>query len=249
MWRVLRDIRTSVEGMSNTSPPTSGSDSTCWMLIAGAAAGRTQDREEFARRYAPVARAYLAHRWKGACLISELDDAVQNVFLECFRKDGVLDRTSQDRPRSFRALLYGVIRNVALRCERRAGQQRRERPSALDPELLPNDDATLSQVFDRAWATSVFRQAGLLQTERAREAGEKALRRVELLSLRTREGLPIREIARRWKMDAATVHKEYARARREFKAALTDTVTFHNPGASPAEIETKCTELLELLKG
>ena len=35
------------------------SESTCWSLIHGAAAGDADDRAGFARRYAPVVRAYL----------------------------------------------------------------------------------------------------------------------------------------------------------------------------------------------
>jgi hypothetical protein len=37
-------------------------ESTCWTVIEAAAAGRAGDREDFARRYAPVVRAYLSSR-------------------------------------------------------------------------------------------------------------------------------------------------------------------------------------------
>ncbi len=40
--------------------------STCWTVIQGAAAGRGDDRDQFARRYAPVVRAYLGARWRDA---------------------------------------------------------------------------------------------------------------------------------------------------------------------------------------
>lgn len=224
-------------------------DSTCWILIQGAAAGSQGEREDFARRYEGVVRAYLAHRWRTSPFLSELEDAVQDVFLECFRHGGVLDRMREKQPDSFRAFLYGVTRNVALRVERRLSRDRQNMPSVeIDEERLPDDEPTLSRVFDRAWATSIFRQAGLLQEERAREAGEQALRRVELLRLRSRDNLPIREIAARWGEEAAAVHKEYARARNEFRAALADIVAFHHPAASAAEIEERCVELLELLK-
>jgi RNA polymerase sigma-70 factor (ECF subfamily) len=73
-----------------------------------------------------------------------------------------------------------------------------------------------------------------------------ALRRVELLRLRFHEGLPIREIARRWRDDPATLHREYARAREEFKEALIGVMAFHHPG-SPAQAERECAELLALL--
>ncbi len=226
------------------------SDSTCWTLIRGAAAGRLEDREDFARRYIAVVRAYLGHRWRASRLIDELDDVVQEVFLECFREDGVLDRIRENQPGSFRAFLYGVTRNVALRCEKRIGRLRNRQPSTgLDSEIAVPDEVTLSRVFDRAWARTLMRQAGNLQEERARENGPQARRRVELLRLRSQEDLPIREIARRWKADAAQVHKDYAKARKEFTAALEEVLAFHHPGCTAVEIEEKCAEVLELLRG
>jgi RNA polymerase sigma-70 factor (ECF subfamily) len=60
----------------------SGPLTTCWALIRAAADGSPRDREEFAHRYAPVLRAYLAARWRGAPLLQDLDDAVQDVFVE-----------------------------------------------------------------------------------------------------------------------------------------------------------------------
>ena len=43
---------------------------------------------------------------------------------------------------------------------------------------------------------------------------------MELLRLRFHEGLPIREIAARWKRDTAWVPHQYATAREEFKRAV-----------------------------
>jgi len=63
---------------------------------------------------------------------------------------------------------------------------------------------------------------------------------------RFHEGLPIRQIAARWQADAAVLHHEYAKARREFKDALMEVVAFHSPGP-PAALEKECAELLELL--
>jgi len=233
-----------------SSKSLSNHDSTCWILIRGAATGGEGCRDDFARRYESVVRAYLAHRWRGSRLIGDLDDAVQEVFYECFRQGGVLDRLRENEPSSFRAFLYGVTRNVALRFERGAGRRRQEEsPAEFHPDRVADDEPTLSRIFDRAWALSIFQQAGMLQEERARNAGEKAARRVELLRLRAGEDLPIREIARLWGADPAVVHKEYARARREFRAALHDIIAFHHPGVTGAEIDHKCGELLGLLKG
>ena len=87
-----------------------------------------------------------------------------------------------------------------------------------------------------------------MQDERAASDGARARRRVDLLRLRSRENLPIREIAKLWHADAAYVHKEYARARREFHAALVEVLSFHYPGRTDAEVQEKCVELLELLQ-
>ena len=83
-------------------------------------------------------------------------------------------------------------------------------------------------------------EAAERQAERGSEAGEAVLRRVELLRLRFHEGLPIREIRRRWGSDPDAVHRDYARARREFQMALAEVVARHHPGSTPVEIEHEC---------
>jgi len=225
-------------------------NTTCWRVIEQASAGSREDREKFASKYLDVVRAYLSSRWRGTDLLADLDDAVQEVFLECFKQGGVLERIRERRPASFRAFLFGVSRNVARRWEKDAGRERgRHAPLDVDPERLAADEATQSRVFDRAWAQTLFRQAGDLQRERAQAAGEAALRRVELLELRFRDGLPIRAIAARWNHEPAAVHKEYAKAREEFKSALVEVISFHHPGLTGAEIEAKCVDLVTLLQG
>jgi len=69
----------------------SPSDSTCWTVIRAAAAGSPTDREELARRYLGAVRAYLSARWRGSALGDDLDDATQEVFVECFRQGGALE--------------------------------------------------------------------------------------------------------------------------------------------------------------
>jgi RNA polymerase sigma-70 factor (ECF subfamily) len=109
-------------------------DSTCWTVIQGAAAGSAADRDDFVRRYRPLIRAYLAARWQDSAYRQEVDDGVQEVFLECFRRGGVLERANPVHAGGFRAFLYGVIRNVALRIEARLARHRRqEPPGGFDP--------------------------------------------------------------------------------------------------------------------
>jgi RNA polymerase sigma-70 factor (ECF subfamily) len=223
-------------------------DSTCWTLIRDAAEGGEAARADFAARYAPAVRAYLAARWRGSGLIRELDDTVQEVFIECLRDGGLLDRARANRPGGFRAFLYGAVRNVALRAEAlRARRLAREPMSAIDLEGIPDDEEALSRVYDRAWAKAIVREAAERQSVLASGRGEAALRRVELLRLRFHEGMPIREIARLWGLDAASLHHEYARARQEFRSALRDVVAFHHPG-TPEEVDRECAQLLSLLE-
>lgn len=212
---------------------------TCWTLIRAAAAGDRAARDRFARLYLPVVWAYLAARWDGR---RDADDAAQDVFVECFKSGGLLERADPDRGGGFRAFLLGAVRNVARRYEVRA------RVAAELPADVPADDAGPAEAFDRAWARSLLKEAGRVQAERAAAAGTSAVRRVELLRLRFRDGLPVRDIARAWGEEAAKVHREYAAARDEFRAALRRVVAFHHPSARAAEIDQACAELLGLLR-
>jgi RNA polymerase sigma factor (sigma-70 family) len=215
-------------------------ESTCWTVIRGAATGNPADRDEMARRYLSVVRDYLGARWRQSSLLSELEDAVQEIFIECFRRGGVLEAVESGRVTSFRAFLYGVIRNVARRFETR-------RPK-LDPlpEEMDGLEESHSRLFDRTWARAIMAEAAQLQREQADDRGPDAVRRVELLRLRFEENLPIRTIAERWNIDAANVHHAYALARKEFRAALLQVVAFHSPGDSD-ELEQEAAGLLKAL--
>ena len=124
-------------------------------------------------------------------------------------------------------------------------ESRRVRAAELVPEIAI-DDSSQSRLFDRTWAQAIMAEAGQLQSKRAEEHGAEAVQRVELLRLRFEENLPIREIARRWATDPATVHKSYALARKEFRSALLEVVAFHHPG-SAVELAEEAASLLKAL--
>jgi RNA polymerase sigma factor (sigma-70 family) len=214
-------------------------DATCWTMIRAAAVGDPAARERFARVYLPVVEAYLAARWRGAR--HDADDAAQDVFVECFRAGGLLEKANPEHNGGFRAFLLGAVRNVARRHEAR------KRLAAQLPADLPADDTAPAEAFDRAWARSLLKEAARVQEEQARSVGLAAERRVQLLRLRFHDGLPIRAIADRWGEDAARLHHEYAVARDEFRAALRAVVAFHHPGAPPGDIDQLAAELLALL--
>ncbi len=66
---------------------------TSWTIIECAAGGNAEAREHFAELYAPALKAYFCKRWERTPYIASVDDAVQDVFVDCFKSDGVLSRT------------------------------------------------------------------------------------------------------------------------------------------------------------
>lgn len=219
---------------------------TCWALVEGAANGDAAARERFASVYLPVVRGYLVSRWRGRRLRDEVEDAVQQVFVECLRDGGALDGARRRAGTGFRAFLYGVASNVARRFEAPRGELAGQAEEGRLAEVPAREDPA-SRVFDRGWARALVAEAAERQRAAARAAGAGAVRRVELLELRFSEGLPIREIARRWEVDAAEVHHAYGRARKEFREALRTVVAFHHPD-SPAAAERELAQVLRDLE-
>lgn len=220
---------------------------TCWTLIQGAAGGRQEDRAVFAERYMPSVRAYLTARWQGSGLATEVEDVTHEVFLACLREGGVLEGAERDHPSGFRALLFSVTRNLALKTERDRGRRAaRTNGNAAEVERTPADEPTLSRAFDREYARAIMVQARAEMARRA-AADSDQHRRVELLRLRFEDDLPIREIAGRWGVEADRLHQEYAKAAREFRAALAEVVSA-TERCSPERLERECGRLLQLLR-
>jgi len=225
------------------------SETTCWTLVRGAARGVEHDVDLFVRLYAPVVRSYLVERWRSSTHRADLEDALQEVFVECFKQGGVLDRVDVERLESFRAFLLGVTRNVSRRFEAKNARKKEIQPATeFDPDELTADEERLSMVFDRSWARALLKEAGLRQVERARILGEDAEKRVELLRLRFQEGKTLRDIAADWNVDHARLRKQNARALREFEDALREVIGFHSPDA-PAEAEKEMASILSRVGG
>jgi RNA polymerase sigma factor (sigma-70 family) len=217
-----------------------GSRETSWTLIHRAQGGDAAARDEFASRYAPAVRAYFSARWHAPPLVNEVDDAVQEVFLDCLRDDGALGRCEPGRP--FRPFLYGVARTIALRFEQRRGP-----PDPLGDRELEARETRLSVAFDRTFAVQVMREATELQRSRALVDGGVRLRRVELLEMRFRGNLSIAEIAAAWKEEPSRVHHLYADAREDFRDALREIVAGRS-GVASADLERECEWMLEVLR-
>lgn len=219
---------------------------TCWTVVHAAATGEARASRVFAETYLGIVRAFLARRWRGMGVLSLVDDAVQEVFLDLFRRGGALSRLDPTRTPSFRAFLFGVARKVALRYEERAAQSWTRRARAPAIESLPDAQQSMSRQFDLAWAQRMVARAAEWQRAWAESSGPEALRRVEILRLRFAEDLPVRTIAERLGEPVERVHREYARAREEFKQALRAEVALHCQGTA-ADVERECAELITVL--
>ena len=180
-------------------------------------------------------------------LQGEIEDAIQEVFLECFKQGGVLGKADPNRPGGFRNFFSGVLRNIALKYERKhARKPHVSSPSVMERENAAAPKESPSEIFDRAWARSIMKEARAHHASLAREKGEKAVRRAELLRLRFQERMPIREIAGLWKVDRAYLHHEYAQAREEFEKALREVIAGDHPG-NPGEVDRVLANLLSIL--
>ena len=223
-----------------TGPP-----STCWNVLQGAADGNADALEEFAKTYSPILRAYFTARWRGSPMQADMEDAVQEVFVDFFKEGGALARLDSGRTGRFRPFLFGVARNVALRCETRRAR-RRERHGGLQSDLLA-DEESVPTVFLRAWAHHLVERAAADHALAAAEQGPDAQRRVELLCLRFYDGHAIREIADLWNEDPARLHREYRKARKEYRDALLRVLALQSPAATPAELERRGETILSCL--
>lgn len=219
---------------------------TCWTVLRAAAEGDRTARSVFANTYATLIKSYLRHRWARSALISDVDDAAQEAFVEAFKPNGAIERADPARG-DFRGLLYGVVRNVARRFEERAAKSvARDAQETVYLDELPHDALALSKMFDRSWAQSLLREAVSSHKE-ASGSDDVAGRRFRVLSMKHDDGLAIREIAAKLgESDVAVIHNDYRQARRAFAAHLRQVVAKHT-GARDSEIDAECERLFDLL--
>jgi len=201
------------------------------------------------RRYLPAVRAFLAARWRETVLAQDIEDTTQIVFLRLLRPgsllDGDLKRLKTD---TFRAYLYGMLRNVAISNERRVRRRREEQaPADIDLAAIEASEAEFSAAFDRAWANTCMAEAFALLMERARKGDRAIERRLRLLRGRHGEGLMVKDLAQREKTSRATVDRELKQARSEFREALKIVFERHSGGAE-FDAESHFGRILDLLR-
>ena len=220
---------------------------TSWSIIEGAVSGDAEARHRFAVLYSPALRSYFEDRWRNSRCLGSVDDAVQEVFVDCYKQAGALDRVEARRDGGFRPFFYGMARNIALRFERDARRAERQGAGAnFDADSIEAEDDSASKVFDRAWARSIVREAVVLHYDRAQLLGERARLRVEILRLRFEEDTPIREIAKRLDVTPELAHREYARGRQSYQKVLEEVVAAHY-GDGSIDIKERCCEIADLL--
>lgn len=220
---------------------------TCWTMVRDAARGEGTARDRFADSYMEVVRGYLGARWRGRREAVAMDDAVQDVFYECFRAGGALARVEDDSRGAFRTFLYAVVRNVARRHEERHAS-RAARVADESVSAVADGEGDLADAFDRAWARAVVHRARRRHGAWAAARGEREERRFRLLEERFGQGRPVRDIAAEWQVPAAELHVELRHARDDFKQALREEVAFQHPGTGES-VESECLKILSRLNG
>jgi RNA polymerase sigma-70 factor (ECF subfamily) len=223
-------------------------ESTAWDVIDAAAAGDQSARASFVEHYRPGIRKLLQARWINAADRENLDDAVQDVLVECLKTGGVLDKAEQRPTTDFRSFLKTVVRHVAGRYE-----YRRNRTRALHSDRTLNEGehaaqpSTASRKLDRDWARELLRATAAEQARRAQQLGAAARLRVDILRLRFEAGKSMRDIAKVLELDPAYVHHQFAKAKQDFHRALLRVLKTRRPGADDVELERECRELIGLL--
>ena len=157
-------------------------------------------------------------RWRKTPLQAEVDDAVQDTFVECMRQDGPLERAEEDRG-DFRGYLFGVVASRGLSTSKNARAAGR---TTMQTRTSPRSKAatrTVSAVFDRQWAHTLMREAGDLMRVRAAASSPRceAASRTYCACDSPRSCRSVRSQFN-GSMEPDAVHRAYAKAREEFRS-------------------------------
>jgi RNA polymerase sigma factor (sigma-70 family) len=214
---------------------------TSWEIIQGAARGDTSAQAEFAAIYGVPLRAYfrsLQGRYLSRGI--DVDDLVQDVFVECMKREGALTRADAGRG-PFQYFLRGVAHNVAMRAV--AGPVHHLSADTEAMDMLVAEDLTASRVFDREYAQAILLRARALMAQSSDE------RLGEILRLRSEEGLSLGEVAARLNMTAQMVRNLNEKARAAFERTLLQVLESDDPSATRGEVVARAKDLIRLLRG
>ncbi|MCA8957644.1 MAG: sigma-70 family RNA polymerase sigma factor [Planctomycetes bacterium] len=219
-----------------------------WRMIAAAAAGDPEARAAFVEAFQPTIRAALERDLKGHLGQPDvIDDLVQEVFVECFKQGGALQRA--DPTRDFKSFLLGIVANIRRRAWEVHTRRRLEQEG--EPHELP-DDSGVSVTLDRRYAKELFRAALEHVKQRAVSARGRSFNAHDLLIRRYRDDEAPRAIAASIRSDggectAKQVSDAAGKAKDEFRDALETELRARHPDCSAEEISRMGAELLTLI--
>lgn len=226
---------------------------TAWGVLRDARGGATAARRESLDRlvaayWKPVYCAIRQGWGKGN---EDAKDLTQEFFASEVLEGPLLGRFDPARG-SFRGFLKGALAHFMGHVVRDASRKKRGGGVRLLP--LSMDDADVSallpdaralppvEVFDRAWARTVFGQALRLVEQRLRDEGRAAVfdvfRRYDLEDAGA--GASYADVGRPLGLDADTVKNHLTRARLEFRRAAADVVydTVDTPEELASELKS-----------
>jgi RNA polymerase sigma factor (sigma-70 family) len=189
-------------------------ETTLWTRIEALGEGQAALATPFVTRYRPAILAYLGRR---GVSVADAEDVAQEVFVRLFTRD-LLSRADRERGR-FRSYLLGITKCVLLQRAERANAQKRGGGraqvslDAIAEPVAPEDDAA----FQRGWIEH------LLERALAKLALENA-RQHEVLRLRLREELSLKEIGERTERTAAQVKTDHHRGKQRLARLIKEEV-------------------------
>jgi RNA polymerase sigma factor (sigma-70 family) len=197
-----------------------------WGLIQRAAEGDEEARERLAMAYEAVIRNYFERLWRGLLRIQDVDDAVQDTFVDLFH--GALSRVDPDKG-SFRQFLFGVVRNIAARYGREVAKMRANPADPLVLDRIESREPSASRIYDVAVALALINTAWRLWRRAA--SSKSQLLRVRIIEDRFREEMGVTEIARRDDARPKTYDYHYRRALKELLKSLRQVIREDRPGS------------------
>ena len=213
-----------------------------WALVGLIGENVPDAAREFAFRYDRFVRRVLTKRWLGTIYRTHFDDAVQDVFVECFKPGGVLAKADSSRGGAFRSLLFRVTCNVAARYERNHNRDLR----LISKELTDThgeDSGAFLQITREEVAEVVSEALRRMSQHTAVEVRERA----QLLIQHSCDGQKIIHLAGGDTETAERLHRQHSKAKREFQTFLSEVIQSHYR-APPEDVETILKELLGSLE-
>lgn len=198
-----------------------GSSSDAARIALAAAGGDPAARAAFWAQHARQVHTWLWFRWSRTTLRGCIDDAAQEVYLECFRRGGAFTHFAPERARhGVTGFLRGIVRNVAHRFERQRTRERAHRAhlTGTPPPLHGDDDAVPAGDGTGIDHEHVVAALDRLDHDDPARGTPRSLR--AFLRLRFDDGLPVRTIAKHWQTTPDHVHELRRRACRRFRSCL-----------------------------